>query len=466
MLVLTCSALRAIALITYGKWLQANGGGLNVTGYIWPIIRNDLSYVQQYWNTTGFDLWEEVRGSSFFTTTAQHRALVEGADFAKSVGDSCAGCEALAPQVLCFLQSYWNGEFITANINVNNGRNGKDANTILGSIHTFDPAAASCDDSTFQPCSSKALANHKVVTDAFRDLYTINSNISEGTAVAVGRYPEDVYYNGNPWYLNTAAAAEQLYDALYTWNKVGSLTVDSVSQDFFNDFANSSIATGTYSASSPEYSALTSAIRAYADGYLSVIEQYTPSGGGLAEQFDRNTGTPLSAVDLTWSYAAFLTAIARRNSVVPGSWGEPAANSVPAVCVATSTTGTYSAVTPPPTGNATATSSGGCPQATTVDVTFDEYATTVPGEDIFIVGSIEQLGNWEAGSAIAMQADQYTSDNNLWQVTITLTVENSFEYKFIRKETDGSVQWESDPNRSYVVPTGCSTAATVSATWR
>lgn len=453
-------------MIAYANYLSASGGGANVTGFIWPIVRNDLSYVQQNWNQTGFDLWEEVRGSSFFTTAVQHRALVEGAAFAKSVGASCAGCESLAPQVLCFLQSYWNGEFITANINVNNGRTGKDANTLLGSIHTFDPAATSCDDSTFQPCSAKALANHKVVTDSFRTFYAINSNIPEGTAVAVGRYTEDVYYNGNPWYINTAAAAEQLYDALYTWDKIGSLTVDSINQAFFRDF-DSSIATGTYSSSSPEYSSLTSSIRTYADGYMSVIQQYTPNDGGLAEQFDRNTGVPLSAVDLTWSYASFLTAIARRSSAVPASWGEPGANSVPAVCVATSVTGTYSAVTPTATGNATATSTGGgCAQATTVDVTFDEYATTVPGEDLYIVGSIEQLGNWTPDTAIPMKADQYTSDSNLWYVTITLTVDNSFEYKFIRKEADGSVQWESDPNHSYTVPTGCSTAATVTATWR
>jgi hypothetical protein len=49
-------------------------------------------------------------------------------------------------------------------------------------------------------CSDRALANHKVVTDSFRSIYTINSGIVEGSAVAVGRYPEDSYQGGNPWY--------------------------------------------------------------------------------------------------------------------------------------------------------------------------------------------------------------------------------------------------------------------------
>ena len=93
-------------------------------------------------------------------------------------------------------------------------------------------------------CSDRALANHKVVTDSFRSIYSINSGIAEGTAVAVGRYPEDSYQGGNPWYLNTLAAAEQLYDALYTWNKQGYITVTATSLAFFRDFS-SSVTAGT-----------------------------------------------------------------------------------------------------------------------------------------------------------------------------------------------------------------------------
>lgn len=32
----------------------------------------------QYWNRKSFDLWEEVNGTSFFTTAVQYKALVEG----------------------------------------------------------------------------------------------------------------------------------------------------------------------------------------------------------------------------------------------------------------------------------------------------------------------------------------------------------------------------------------------------
>ena len=75
-------------------------------------------------------------------------------------------------------------------------RSNVDANTVLASIHTFD-VDAGCDPVSYQPCSDKALSNLKVYVDSFRDVYSINSGIPAGDAVATGRYPEDVYQGGN-----------------------------------------------------------------------------------------------------------------------------------------------------------------------------------------------------------------------------------------------------------------------------
>ncbi|TGO60733.1 hypothetical protein BCON_0033g00450 [Botryotinia convoluta] len=481
-------ALRATAMITYSKWLIANGYTSTVQNIVWPIIRNDLSYVTQYWNQTGFDLWEEVQGSSFFTVAAQHRALVEGSALAAQIGQSCTYCDSQAPQVLCFLQSFWSSSsgYIISNINQNSGRNGKDANSILSSIQTFDPTAA-CDATTFQPCSDRALSNHKVVTDSFRSIYSINSGIAEGVAVSVGRYPEDSYYGGNPWYLNTLAAAEQLYDALYTWNRIGSITVTATSLAFFKDFS-SSITAGTYASSTSTYTTLYNAIKTYADGYVNIVATYAQTNGSLSEQFNKAGGAPLSAYDLTWSYAAFLTAAARRAGVVPYSWGEPSASSVPGTCSATSAIGTYSTATATswpasqtPSGGgstpttstsattkttSTSTTTSSCATATSVAVTFNELVTTSFGQTIKLSGSISQLGTWTPASAIALSAAKYTASNPLWTVTVNLPAGTTVSYKFINVASDGTVTWEADPNRSYTVPTGCATTATVSGSWQ
>ena len=201
-------------MITYAR-SPTNDGQLSIVrSVLWPIISNELSYVGQYWNQTGFDLWEETEGSSFFTVAAQHRALVEGGNLATQINETCSACSSQAPQVLCFLQEFWEDQCILANINEDNGRTRKDCNSLLSIIQTFDPDTG-CNDETFQPCSSRALSNHEIVVDSFRSLYDLNSGLGNDSAVAVGRYPEDVYIGGNSWYLCAAVAAEQLYDALF-----------------------------------------------------------------------------------------------------------------------------------------------------------------------------------------------------------------------------------------------------------
>ena len=130
--------------------------------------------------------------------------------------------------------------------------------------------------------------------------------------------------------MSTFAVAEQLYDALIVWKKQGSISVTATSLSFFRQFS-SNIATGTYPSSSSTFSTLTSAIKSFADAFVALNAKYTPSNGGLAEQYDRNSGVPVSAVDLTWSYASALTAFGARAGVVSPSWG--AANSkVPSTC--------------------------------------------------------------------------------------------------------------------------------------
>jgi glucoamylase len=289
--------------------------------------------------------------------------------------------------------------------------------------------------------------------------------------------------------LNTLAAAEQLYDALYTWNRIGSITVTTVSLAFFKDL-DSSITAGTYASSTSTYSTLYNAIKTYADGYMNIVATYAQSNGSLSEQFSRSNGAPLSAYDLTWSYAAFLTAAARRASVVPYSWGEPSASSVPSVCFSTAASGSYSTATatsfpasqtptsgtvpisPPATGTVTTTTdpasstSKSCTPATSVAVTFNEIVTTVSGQTIKITGNVSQLSNWNTASAISLSAINYTSTNHLWTATVDLPAGQVIQYKYINVASDGTVTWEADPNHTYTVSATCATAVTVSDTWQ
>jgi alpha-amylase len=97
--------------------------------------------------------------------------------------------------------------------------------------------------------------------------------------------------------------------------------------------------------------------------------------------------------------------------------------------------------------------------SSTVQVGFNEYATTYFGQNVYLVGSIPALGNWDPNASVALSSAGYPT----WRTTISLPSSTSFQYKYIKKNPDGSITWESDPNRSYTTGT---TAATINDSWR
>ncbi|KAF2267267.1 1, 4-alpha-D-glucan glucohydrolase [Lojkania enalia] len=441
-------ALRATALITYARWLINSRNRDNIqeaVEKVWPVVQNDLNYVAQYWNDTTFDLWEEVLGSSFFTSAVQHRALVEGSALGKKLGADTEAYDSEAPNILCFLQTYWNGNYTVANVGIEQQRTGIDSNTILTSIATFDPEEG-CDDALFQPCSHRSLANLKVYVDSFRTVYTINKKAKTGP-VATGRYAEDVYYGGNPWYLTTLAVSEQLYDAIQQWSTVRSLTITDVDLAFWKSIYPSAKA-GTYKPRDRQWNKLLDSVLEYADGFVNIALKYTPASGALAEQYSRENGTAVSARDLTWSYASFVTMRSARLSATSNypqvpSWGAQTIKSVPKQCVASSAVGVYKpaikAGAPP--------GSGQC----TVMVTFDVNATTFYGENIYLSGNTTDLGNWRVFDAFAMSANEYTQERPLWTIDVELPANETIQYHYLRSQPNGTWIHETK-NRTYTVP--------------
>jgi len=210
------------------------------------------------------------------------------------------------------------------------------------------------------------------------------------------------------------------------------LTVTSTSLAFFQQFL-SSVTVGTYTSTTSTYTTLVNAIKVYADDFLAMNAKYTPADGSLAEQYDKASGAPTSAVHLTWSYASALTAFAARKGTTPASWG----------------------------ANGLKVPSGTCQSypGPLVKATFNEYATTVFGENIYLTGSIDQLKNWSPDNAILLSSAAYPT----WSVTVDVPASTNFEFKFIRK-INGAVTWESDPNRQATSPaTG---SFTINSSWR
>lgn len=289
----------------------------------------------------------------------------------------------------------------------------------------------------------------------------------------MGRYIEDVYLGGNPWYLLTLASAEQLYDALAVWCEQGSVEVTSTSLPFFRDLV-SGISAGKYDNETDTYDEIMQSVMEYADGYVSIVSEYMEPNGHMAEQFHKSSGDPVGARELTWSYAAFLTAAAARDRVHSPHFGWLSSPpSLPGSCAATTAEGAYISATPTfpesqtPGGDESITSSVPEPTPTVClhRVTFTAYVRTQWGDNVKVVGNIPELGNWNPEQGRPLSADGYTDSNPQWRATISVPAGKTFEYKFV-KVTDGSVTWENGGNRGYKANGECSSTGQTGGNWQ
>ena len=234
-----------------------------------------------------------------------------------------------------------------------------------------------------------------------------------------------------------------MYDAVAQWKARASVTVDGTSVAFFKDIY-PNVKAEKYSSRNSEFIKIMDAVTAYADSYVAVAQNNTPADGSLSEQFDRVTGEPLSAIDLTWSYAAFVTMAQRRAGKYPASWGSNTAAAPPATCSGTSTQGVYAPAT-----------AAGAPNVTSscqILTQFNVNATTYYGENIYVIGNTTDLGAWDVDNAYPMSADDYTQDRPLWNVSVYLTAGETINYKYVRQEDCNQPYIYETENRTLTVP--------------
>ncbi|MBD0738930.1 carbohydrate-binding module family 20 domain-containing protein [Streptomyces sp. CBMA29] len=110
-------------------------------------------------------------------------------------------------------------------------------------------------------------------------------------------------------------------------------------------------------------------------------------------------------------------------------------------------------------GGTTGGSTGGSTNPSSA-ASFAVNATTVFGQNIYVVGDNSTLGNWNTGSALPLSSASYP----VWKLDVAMPAGTSFQYKYIRKDGSGNVTWESGANRTATVPS--SGAVTLNDTWR
>ena len=197
-------ALRAIALSKWGLILINYGKNEEARCKIWPLVKFDLEWVLQNWNSTGFDLWEEVQSNDFYFNRMSYiYSLNIASEFAEKLKDEevmAKTYKKMAKSIKISTKSHWNGKFIYQSQN-----RPKDG-AVIHAIVTFGIHL-------FGPDTKEAISTIRTLCETFYNEYSINQTMNEKgvPGILIGRYPGDHYAGGNPWQLLTAALAEYFY---------------------------------------------------------------------------------------------------------------------------------------------------------------------------------------------------------------------------------------------------------------
>ena len=261
------------------------------------LIFADLDFIRARVSERSFDIWEEESGYHYYTQLVQSEALARGGEWLDDAGDAAlarAGRSAgkeLAPR----LDTHWSAAdgYYRSRTGVVGGVPEKvlDISVILGVLHAGRIRGAH---SVLDP---RVQATLTALEDLFDFEYSINHRRPPDRGPAMGRYANDAYYGGNPWYLATLAAAEFYFRLAIALQSGAQLAEASENARFRERLGGENPAKAAFERG---------------DMFMRTVQAYTPASGDLSEQFDRTTGAQTSARHLAWSYAAFITAAASR----------------------------------------------------------------------------------------------------------------------------------------------------------
>jgi len=309
-------ALRAVTLMNWASILWKAGHKDFVLKNLYKAelpaispIKKDLEYVSHHWQEPCFDLWEETMGDHFYTRMAQLRALRQGALLARAANDISAAewYSQQAEQISWALGQHFNSSAGYIVTTLNTSRSGLDVATVLALLHTYDP-----NDPLLSFSNEWVLATVANVERAFERVYTLNQK--GYPAIAIGRYPEDVYYGGNPWFLATNAFAEYYYRLRAELSQLSTITITDKNIDFFERLIQDHPL--KIHQQLPVDGNLLNKISSKGDEFLKRTRFHIgPNSNSMMEQYQRDHGYQLSAKDLTWSYASFITAMKARAEI-------------------------------------------------------------------------------------------------------------------------------------------------------
>ncbi|MGI3780254.1 MAG: glycoside hydrolase family 15 protein [Janthinobacterium lividum] len=273
------------------------------------LIARNLDFLLHVYQDRTTNVWEEHDGYSFFARSVQLRCFREIAantlDIAvpEGVGEAISWLEAA-------LTTHWNGNVyatMTGGSAPGDPRQpavpeGYDPNIDI--IQAAVYGAVSVTDTRLLATAAQLLTHW--ADAASPDVYPVNLiDATLGRGPMLGRYPGDQYDGGSdslgnhPWPLCTANFAELYFRLALVIEQSGTLPFDDLSAPFFMNLGITS--------DTPAPDAV-SALHRAGDAMLRAVVSHSDHLE-LSEQFDGVSGYEKSVRDLTWSYAAFLSAV-------------------------------------------------------------------------------------------------------------------------------------------------------------
>jgi glucoamylase len=301
-------ALQTIALLAMFRQLDPATQAV-ATG----LIDANLQFLAGAYQQQTYNLWEEEYGYSFFARSVQLRCL-------QAVAANTAGITVPAwlPSALTWLTSaldgHWNGTVYQSVLPVpTDYRAPYDPNidivqaAVYGAESVTDPRLL----------ATAAQLRDQWADPASKYCYPVNAaDAAQGLGPLLGRYPGDVYdgdtdalAGDHPWALTTANFAELYYRLATAVTASAAVPADPLAGPFLAQ-------AGVTAATAPRDVA--AALRAAGDAMLRAILHHSDHLE-LSEQFDAVTGFEKSVANLSWSYAAFLSAVRARTSTATAS---------------------------------------------------------------------------------------------------------------------------------------------------
>ena len=275
------------------------------------VCQANVSFLVSQYQAASTNLWEEVRGQSFFTRAVQLRCLMTVRDKPGSLELPAEINDAITWLDDRLTNDHWSendGYFISV-LDPMSGRDGYDPNAdiVMASVY----GAVSCTDPKLLATAAKVRAQCAA--------FQVNETDAPGLGPLIGRYPGDTYDGDNndpdhphpdtkahPWALCSANFAELYYKVADALEPSKEILSDALARPFFDQAQVTADA-------APE--AASAQLRDTGDRILKALVRHSDHLA-LSEQFDADSGYEKSVHDLTWSYAAFLSAVRARNQLI------------------------------------------------------------------------------------------------------------------------------------------------------